>query len=455
MQVRSTPGEVVPPKRGVKHVLLRVLVLVVAATAAVAAWIVTASLTHRILALSLIALVVFCVVGWILLGRAGRGEVADGRAARASRVRWLAGGAVVYMVIAELAVGQEPRRTLPEIERGANTAAWTLSDGARLAFLHVPAAGARRSTPVVLLHDGPGVPALPEWSDGDARPLDFATDAGFDVYYYDQRGAGLSDRIDLRVAEPYTVARHVQDLEEIRALLGADSLILAGQGWGATLAINYAVAHPGRVARLLLLSPAPLWYAERPEFVDPAARARIDDVEASALALLERPPLRLLIGRLTATTSSRAAHTLVHDWEADQWWTNATRRAMELGQPRMTCRSDPTWGLPPLEGLGFFAYSYTIADALRLPDPRPALADSRTPALVVRGLCDYVQGRVAQDYLDALPEALYVAIPGAGHRIWTEQQPLFEQVTTAFLLGQEVPLTFYSPRSRARGGAER
>jgi proline iminopeptidase len=431
------------------RVLLRILLLAAAAAAAVLAWVAAASLTHSIPALALVALVAFCAVGYGLLAWAGRRDAAaDARGERSGRLRWLAGGAVAYMVVAQLAVGRAPQRTLPDTPRGAGTDTWTLSDGAQLAFLRVPASGTRRGT-IVMLHDGPGMPALPQWAGAGARPFDFAADSGFDVYYYDQRGAGLSDRLDLRRDEPYTVARHVRDLEEIRALLGADRLILAGHGWGATLAINYMAAHPARVAKVMLLGPAPLWYAEQPEFVDPAARARIDDVEASALALLQRPTLRLLIGRLTAMTSASAAHTLVPDWEADQWWTNATRTAMQLGQPRMTCNSDPAWGLPTLDGLGFFAYSYTIADALRLPDPRPALADNRTPALVVRGLCDYVQGRVAQSYLDALPAALYVAIPGAGHLVWTEQQPLFQQVASAFLLEREIPLTFYAPRSTA------
>ncbi|HEX6309619.1 MAG TPA: alpha/beta hydrolase [Longimicrobiales bacterium] len=431
-----------------RRALLRILLLGLAAATAVLTWVGAASFTHRLTLLAFIALVVFCAVGYVLLRWAGGRNVEDRRAERASNARWLITGALVYILVAQLGIGRAPQRTLQDPPPAPGTSTWTLGDGARIAFLHVTGTGPLRGPPIVMLHDGPGIPLLPELAHATGRPFDFAADSGFDVYYYDQRGAGLSDRLDLRHSEPYTVDLHVRDLEEIRTLIGADRLILAGHGWGATLAINYMTAHPARVAKLLLLAPAPLWYAEEPEFVDPATRARIDDVEASALALAQRPTPRLLIGRLTALTSSRAAHTLVQDWEADQWWTNATRRAMELGQPRMTCRSDPTWGLPSLKGLGYFAYSYTLADALRRPDPRPVLAQTETPALVVRGLCDYVQGRIAQAYLDALPGALYVAIPGAGHFIWTEQQSLFEQVAAAFLLDRDVPLSFYSPRAR-------
>src|SRR5690606_37284009 len=118
-----------------------------------------------------------------------------------------------------------------------------------------------RTTPIIMLHDGPGMPILPEFAAGEPGPLDFAASLGFDVYYYDQRGAGLSDRLDLRHTTPYTVAQHVQDIEAIRTAIAAERVILAGHGWGATLAINYMKAHPERVAKVLLLAPAPVWYA--------------------------------------------------------------------------------------------------------------------------------------------------------------------------------------------------
>lgn len=434
-----------------KAMLVRVSLLVAASFGAITAWVAAATFTNLIPLLAAIALLAYGITGALLLRLAETSDArADSRGRRVRRLRWLAAGAAIYMIVAQLAVGRAPARSLEPVNSQPDSRTWTLSDGARIAFLEAPLRTPGRDTPIIMLHDGPGTPALPWLAAMEDRPLDFAADSGFDVYYYDQRGAGLSARLDLSEAEPYSVAGHVRDLEEIRMRIGAEQIILAGHGWGATLAVNYLAEHPERVARLVLLSPAPLWYGATPDFVDPAARARISDVEAATLAVLERPPLRLLVGRLTAMTSPRAAHTLVHDWEADQWWTQAMRQALQLGQPRMTCRSDPTWSLPSLEGLGFFAYSYTVADALRIEDPRPRIGNLNTPALVVRGLCDYVQGTVAQDYLDALPGSVYVAIPGAGHLIWAEQQPLLERVVSAFLFDREVPLSFYAPRRSDR-----
>jgi hypothetical protein len=56
---------------------------------------------------------------------------------------------------------------------------------------------------------------------------------GRDVYYLDQRGAGLSSRLNLIRDQPYSVAMHVADLEAARVAIGADRVVLAGGGSAA------------------------------------------------------------------------------------------------------------------------------------------------------------------------------------------------------------------------------
>lgn len=430
------------------RIALRLLALAGAAVAAVTSWVAAASFRVPFGTLAAVALVVFLVAGWLLLGlvepRVSRRESAGARGI------WLLAGGVVYMLVAHFAVGRPPARALEEPPVPEGVDYWTLPDGARLAYLlRQPSSGAS-GPPMVFLHGGPGIPALPPQAGGSPWPLDFLLEEGHPVYYYDQRGAGLSSRLDLRWARPYTVARHVEDLEAIRRILGVERLVLVGHGWGSTLATQYLLAHPTRVERIIALSPAPLWFPAFPDLVSASARARIDQVQASALALLERPTPRLVVGRLTATTSRWVAHSLVEDWEADQWWTRATGEGWRLGQPNMSCSTDPARGLPSVVGLGYFSHSYTMADALRLPDPRPRLAALDTPILVVRGLCDYIVWPVAQEYLEVMPGAVHVSIPAGGHLLWLEQEVLLGHVIRPFLLGEPVPLSSYHP---ARSGA--
>ncbi|MFJ9706042.1 alpha/beta fold hydrolase [Streptomyces sp. NPDC101234] len=125
---------------------------------------------------------------------------------------------------------------------------WDLPTGSHIAYVHAPATGKARPTPVIFLHGGPGTP-------GEGVPTggrELAAD-GFDVYSYDQLGAGRSTR--LRDVTGYTVARQVADLEAIRRTLGADRIILVGQSWGGSLTAQYLAAHAEHVAKAVFTSP--------------------------------------------------------------------------------------------------------------------------------------------------------------------------------------------------------
>lgn len=426
--------------------LVRPLVaLAVAGGAAVIAFISLAWFGLGFLPLALLALAVFWIVAGLMLPAATRRVAHSAADARRQARWWFLGGTVAYVAIAQLAVGAHPPRTIVPPEPVPGTRFWDLSNGSRVAYVMTPGRGARRDVPAIVLHDGPGTPLLPRLQRLASRPFDVLSEDGYDVYYYDQLGAGLSSRIDLGNDPPYTVARHVQDLEAIRRALGASQLLLVGEGWGATLAVQYLESHPDRVERLIFESPAPIWYPAWPNFVEPAARARITDVQATALALMQRPTPRLAIGRMISDFNSRVAHEMVEDWEADQWWTRSEDEALRQGQPKVSCANTTPEVLLPLSGLGFFAYAYTVRDAFRLPDPRPMLKGIDVPAVIMRGSCDYVDWRVSYEYLSSLKSAKYVAIPAAGHLIWLDQRSLHDDVLRAFVRGESLPLEFYDP----------
>ncbi|MFN8581189.1 MAG: alpha/beta fold hydrolase [Gemmatimonadaceae bacterium] len=400
-------------------------------------------------ALAALALGVFWVIAWLLLPRAARRVEPDATTAR-RLTRWTFGlGTVAYIIIAQLAVGLHPARTIVPPEPVPGTQFWQLSNGSRIAYVVTRASEPRKAEPVIVLHDGLGVPMLPRLQRFASRPFDVLAEEGHDVFYYDQLGSGLSARIDLGNDAPYSVDRHVQDLEAIRQALGAPRVILLGEGWGATLAVEYAVSHPENVASMILESPGPVWYPAWPNAVEPAARATMTDVEASALALLQRPTLRLAVGRMMSDFNSRVAHEIVPDWEADQWWTRYQDDALRKGQPKVSCASATPEALLPLSGLGFFSYSYTLRDALHRADPRPRLKTVAAPTVIIRGSCDYTDWRVSYEYLTSMKSARYVAIPAAGHLIWLDQRSLHDDVLRAFIRGEALPLEFYDPRTHA------
>jgi proline iminopeptidase len=75
------------------------------------------------------------------------------------------------------------------------------------------------------------------------------------------------------------------------------------------------------------------------------------------------------------------------------------------------------------------------ADELTRPDPRPVLRQVHTPALVLRGACDYKRPEIAAEYASTLPGAVLQEVPDAGHLVRMEQPEAYESAVLDFLDG--------------------
>lgn len=116
-------------------------------------------------------------------------------------------------------------------------------DGLRL---HAETYGDPNNPVILVLHGGPG---------GDYRSLLGAkslADTNF-VVFYDQRGAGLSERVP---ASELTVPRYLAELDAVIDKYSPDRPVtLLGHSWGAMLATAYLGKAPEKVARAILLEP--------------------------------------------------------------------------------------------------------------------------------------------------------------------------------------------------------
>ncbi|HEX6685162.1 MAG TPA: alpha/beta hydrolase [Candidatus Limnocylindrales bacterium] len=311
----------------------------------------------------------------------------------------------------------------------ADTRYWDLPTGSRIAYVHTPAGGQARPTPVILIHGGPGAPPARR------SPLTPAiAAAGFDVYEYHQAGAGLSSRLP-DVAD-YTVARHITDLDAVLARIGAGKVVLIGASWGGQLIANYLAAHPDRVARAVVASPGTIWSPAFPGNEQLSLAGRQDQQ-----AVLARHPRFTSAQVLLATAGPRATHTLLPDSTMDGvYQAFVSELDMRPGCP------DPltaTATQAPPAGFGFWVNAMTTRDAREIADPRPALRAVTTPMLVLRGECDYLAWAVAREYRDLLPNATLLPIDGAGHDIATDQPDRYRAAVTAFLLDEPLPIAPY------------
>jgi proline iminopeptidase len=309
-------------------------------------------------------------------------------------------------------------------------AMWELPTGSRLAVVHVPAVGRPRATPIVYLHGGPGISELPEATAAFSR---LAGD-GFDVYLYDQLGVGRSQRLSDPIG--YTVERAVADLEAVRARIGAPRLVLISHSWGSTLAAAYLARYPEHVARVVFSSPGALTLAEYGDLGTGIVDRLSPDQRSRLNALLYEP--RALAAWALAHINPRAAHAFAGDRELDARYD----RVYAASAPGLFC--DPSLAARvDARGEGFYANQVTLAD-VTAPDPRPALRQSGVPALILKPGCDYLPWRLAIEYRQALPHAVMVYLPAAGHQAYLEQPNAYFAAVRAFLLGQPLPVPIYA-----------
>jgi proline iminopeptidase len=236
--------------------------------------------------------------------------------------------------------------------------------------------------PAVVLHGGPGAHhdyLLPQY-DRLAR--------GRALYYYDQRGGGRSP---VPPGTPVGWREQVADLAALRAHWGIDHLTLLGYSWGGLLAVLYALEHPGSIARLALVAPAPVTAAGRDEFqrrfaarmAQPwIARARVE-LAASGLARTDPERYRRLAFALSVAGYFRDPS-----------------RAAELTPFRVTARTqDAVW-----DSLG----AYDLRDRIRqtfpngtaprslllhgIYDPMPLESARETAALLHTGVIELATG---------------------------------------------------------------
>jgi len=176
----------------------------------------------------------------------------------------------------------------PQQQPAKNTA----QAGVRMIPIHTPKGdfkvwtrrvGDNPTIKVLLLHGGPG--ATHEYFETFDK---YFPGASIEYYYYDQLGSAFSDQPD----DPslYTVQRFTDEVEQVRKALGLgkDNFYLLGHSWGGILAIEYALAHPGKlkgmvISNMMASAPAYNAYADKvlaPQ-LDPAVLAEVRSFETA------------------------------------------------------------------------------------------------------------------------------------------------------------------------------
>lgn len=125
-------------------------------------------------------------------------------------------------------------------------------------IFHAETFGSDTNETVVVIHGGPG---------NDYRyllPLQALSENYF-VVFYDQRGTGLSPRVD---KEEHSLENSLKDLSNIINYYSPDRKVnFIGHSWGAMLASRYSALHPDNVRKVVLAEPGMLTTEKAKEYM--------------------------------------------------------------------------------------------------------------------------------------------------------------------------------------------
>lgn len=111
------------------------------------------------------------------------------------------------------------------------------------------AAAERGTVPLLILHGGPGGNV---WN--FERTIGPELERFSTVVYFEQRGSGRS--APPSSPDAYSLPLLVSDVDALRRHLGVERVALLGFSFGSELALEYALAHPEAVEKLVLQAPA-------------------------------------------------------------------------------------------------------------------------------------------------------------------------------------------------------
>jgi proline iminopeptidase len=257
--------------------------------------------------------------------------------------------------------------------------------------------------PLVCLPGGPGRAA--EYL-GDLGGLSSSRQ----LVLLDPRGVGTS----AGPSDPATfrVDRLVSDVESLRVHLGLDRMDLLAHSAGAVLATLYAAAYPGRLSRLILVTPG---------LAAAGAEGTAEEVFA-ALARREAEPwypaARAALDRIFAGDTSIGAFRASRPFFYGRWDEAAQAHATAGVSERHQAARE-----------GYFAGA-----VLDPPATRAALKKLTAPVLLYGGELDpMVTPAVVQAAAPVFSDATVVIQPGAAHFPWIDGPEAFAAAVGSFL----------------------
>lgn len=259
--------------------------------------------------------------------------------------------------------------------------------------LHVHATG--NGPPIVMLHGFTGSSA--SWT-----PVRAALDAAHTTITVDLPGHGRSSAPGNPLR--YALPRFADDVVRVLDALDLERVALLGYSMGGRAALRVALAHPARVAALVLESASP-------GIEDPSQRTARVAADLALAVSIERDGVDAFVSR----------------WEALPMWASQRRLpdAVRVTQRAQRRASDAVGLANSLRGAG----AGVEASVLH------RLAALLVPTLVVVGALDEPYVALGRSMQQAAPRARLAVVAEAGHAVHLERPDALAESVLEFLGG--------------------
>lgn len=262
-----------------------------------------------------------------------------------------------------------------------------------------------KGDPLIVLHGGPGLtkeyllPAMQRLAVNNF------------VIFYDQRGSGefegeISDRT-------VSIEKFTADLDAVRKHFGLEKVMLLGHSWGAMVAMQYAIANPKHVSKLILSNSIPadregfsLFVSEWVNRMTPLWDKISETVASKAFA--DKDPEEMWgFNRLIFTKY------LVDPNKIDELELKMSRRALQNQSKVYQVFQE-----------GFLKESFDLC---------PSLKKLQIPTLVIHGDDDIVPIQTAKTLHDSIKGADFIVLKNCGHFPFIEQPNEYFSAIKQFL----------------------
>lgn len=271
------------------------------------------------------------------------------------------------------------------------------------------ASASLQTCPLLILHGGPGGNVY-----NFERTIGPLLETFTTIIYFEQRGCGRSNApADLHA---YSIPLLIHDIELLRQALTLDTLTILGFSFGGELALEYTLAYPTAVHKLILQAPG--------------------------ISMPGRTTWVQLYGFERITTGSLQAHIriILQDSRAPEDQLQAIWSVVDsptvdrflFHQPAVAAMNRALWRESGLGNTGHMA-----AALARHPRPIPLyqqLSEIRVPTLVCVGLYDRNSGvDVNRDIAQAMPYGAFSLFEDSAHFPDMEESAKYAQTVATFL----------------------